>query len=79
MTNTTLEKIKKIVMLQLGTKEVQLKDHFIEDLGAESIDLVNIIAAVESQFKIEIEEEELPEIKRVHHLLERVQTGKETK
>lgn len=64
----TLEEIQGMVGLQLGRRAVQAGDRIVEDLGAESVDVVNIIASVEDRYQIAIEEEELPEIVTVGDL-----------
>jgi acyl carrier protein len=55
----TIDEIKTLICVQLGLKKVRGTDHIVEDLGAESADVVNIIAAVEDKYGIIIEEEEV--------------------
>ncbi len=55
-----IDELKTLVSLQLGIKNINDDDRFLEDLGAESLDVVNIIAAVEDKFQIEINESEIP-------------------
>ena len=62
--------VRRIVALQLGKKSVAAEDRIVEDLGAESIDVVNIIARVEEAYEITIEEDELPDIRTVAELVE---------
>ncbi|SHE72244.1 acyl carrier protein [Clostridium fallax] len=59
------EQIREVVVDQLGVKEeeVTLKTNFIEDLGADSLDLFQIIMDLEDKFDIKIEDVE--EIKTV--------------
>jgi len=57
----TLEDVIRIVSLQLG-HPVTEHDHFIHDLKVESLDVMNIIVAVEEKFGIEIKESEIPNI-----------------
>ncbi len=57
-----IEEIKRLVALQLGIKKIRDDDHFVEDLGAESVDVVNIVVAAEEKFQIEIKESEIPHI-----------------
>lgn len=45
------------VELQLGRKNVKMSDRFIEDLGAESIDILHIVSAIEKQEDIHIPED----------------------
>ena len=56
----TIEEIKRIVSLVLGSRTVGNDDRFLEDLGAESVDLMNIIVAVEEKYGIFIKESEIP-------------------
>jgi len=58
----TIEEIKKLVGLQLGTRTVNDQDRFVEDLGAESADVANLIAAVEEKYHITIKESEIAKI-----------------
>ena len=53
----TFDKVKKIVVDQLGVNEadVQIDSTFIDDLGADSLDIVELIMAFEEEFEIEIE------------------------
>jgi len=59
----TLEDIKRIVSLQLGIREVGDEDRFMEELGAESLDVMNIIIAVEEKFSVAIKDSEIPKLK----------------
>jgi acyl carrier protein len=71
--STTLNEIKQLVSLQLGIREINDQDHFVEQLGAESVDVMNIIVAVEDKFEIEIKESEIPHLltaEALHNLIE---------
>ncbi len=57
-----LEDIKRIVSLQMGNREIRDEDRFLEDLGAESLDVLNIIAAIEKKYKVAIKDSEIPEL-----------------
>ena len=65
-----LEDVKSLVALHLGRRSVNAGDRIIEDLGAESVDVVNIIAGLEDRYHITIEEAELPDIRTVADLFE---------
>ncbi len=54
------EDVKKIVMEKLGVEEKQVTDEarFIEDLGADSLDTVELVMALEEKFDMEISDEE---------------------
>lgn len=72
----TIENVVQLVSLQLGKKKISPEDRIVEDLGAESVDIVNIIAAVEDRFSVEIREEEIPEISTIidlHRLIQQKQ------
>ena len=58
----SIEEIKRIISLQLGTRRIADQDRFLEDLDAESVDVMNIVVAVEEKFKIDIQESEVPNI-----------------
>ena len=55
-----LDKIKKIVVEQLGVEEeeITLESSFIDDLGADSLDIVELIMALEEEFDLEIPDSE---------------------
>ncbi|GBG54920.1 acyl carrier protein [bacterium BFN5] len=64
---TTFEKVKEIVVEQLGVDEadVAIDSTFIDDLGADSLDIVELIMAFEEEFNIEIPDEIAEKIKTV--------------
>ena len=70
-----LDAIAALVGRQLGVERVEPGDQLVEDLGAESADLLNLVAALEDGYGVTIEEEELPGLRTVRDLFERVQTG----
>ena len=61
------ERVQKIVCEQLGVspEEVKLAASFIDDLGADSLDTVELVMAFEEEFEIEIPDEEAEEISTV--------------
>ena len=65
------EKVKKIITEQLGIdeKDVTLDSAFIEDLGADSLDIVELIMAMESEFDMEIEDDEVEDISTVEDVV----------
>jgi acyl carrier protein len=69
-----MEEIRRLVARQLGVRKVGEDDRILEDLGAESLDVVNIIAAVEERYRVAIEEDELPDIRTVADLFECVRS-----
>jgi acyl carrier protein len=66
------EKVKKIIVDQLGVDaaEVTPEASFIEDLGADSLDTVELVMALEEEFGIEIPDEEAETIMTVKHAVE---------
>lgn len=61
------ERVKKIVAEQLGVKEeeIQISASFVEDLGADSLDTVELVMALEEEFDTEIPDEEAEAITTV--------------
>ena len=67
--STTVERVMKLVCDQLGVKEEEVTPEasFVEDLGADSLDTVELVMALEEEFETEIPDEEA----------EKITTGKE--
>ncbi len=61
------QKVKNIIAEQLGVGEDEIKatSSFIEDLGADSLDIVELVMAMEEEFEVEIPDEEAENIKTV--------------
>ncbi|SDN93369.1 acyl carrier protein [Desulfonauticus submarinus] len=61
------EKVKEIVAEQLGVSLDQVKPEakFVEDLGADSLDLTELIMAMEDEFDVEIDDDKAQEIRTV--------------
>ncbi|MGK7899945.1 MAG: acyl carrier protein [Hormoscilla sp.] len=76
---TTLERVQKIVVEQLSVEIDQVKPEasFTEDLGADSLDTVELVMALEEEFEIEIPDEVAETIdtvgKAVEHIKEKLQ------
>ena len=64
---TTFEKVKKIIVEQLGVDESEVTPEasITEDLGADSLDQVELVMAFETEFNIDIPDEEAEHIKTV--------------
>ena len=65
--STVEERVKKIVIEQLGVKEEQVTPQasFVDDLGADSLDTVELVMAFEEAFDIEIPDEDAEKIRTV--------------
>lgn len=66
------ERVKAIIVEQLGVdaEEVTSEASFVEDLGADSLDTVELIMAFEEEFGVEISDEEAEKIRRVKDAVE---------
>ena len=62
------EKVKGIIVEQLGVDEDEVTPtaSFVDDLGADSLDQVELVMALEEEFKLEISDEDAEKIKTVH-------------
>ncbi len=70
--STIEERVKKIVAEQLGVKieEVTTEASFVEDLGADSLDTVELVMALEEEFETEIPDEEAEKITKVQEAID---------
>ena len=68
------ERVKKIVSEQLGVKEEEItfEASFVEDLGADSLDTVELVMALEEEFETEIPDEEAEKITTVQQAVDYV-------
>lgn len=68
------ERVRKIVAEQLGVKEEEVKSDasFVEDLGADSLDTVELVMALEEEFETEIPDEEAEKITTVQQAVDYV-------
>jgi acyl carrier protein len=72
---STFEKVKKIIVEQLGVdeSEVTREASITEDLGADSLDQVELVMAFETEFNIDIPDEEAEKIKTVGDAVARIE------
>ena len=68
------ERVKNIIVEQLGVEPEQVKPEaqFVNDLGADSLDTVELIMALEEEFDIEIPDEQAEKIKTVGEALQHI-------
>lgn len=65
-------KVKKFISEQLGVEESKVQDNalFVEDLGADSLDTVELVMALEEEFEMEIPDEEAEKITTVREVID---------
>ncbi len=68
------QRVKKIVAEQLGVNESEIKTEssFVDDLGADSLDTVELVMALEEEFECEIPDEEAEKITTVQQAIDYV-------
>ena len=78
MSATIEQKVKNIIADQLGVGEDEIKitSSFIDDLGADSLDIVELVMAMEEEFEVEIPDEEAENIKTVQDAVTYINTHK---
>ena len=75
MTASTYERLKKIVVEQLGVDEEDVKPEasFVDDLNADSLDLVELIMSLEEEFGAEISDEDAENIRTVQDAVDYIE------
>jgi len=70
--STVDERVKQIVVEQLGVKEEEVsgESSFVDDLGADSLDTVELVMALEEEFNCEIPDEEAEKITTVQQAMD---------
>ena len=73
--STTFDKVKKIIVEQLGVDESEVTPEasITDDLGADSLDQVELVMAFETEFNIDIPDEEAEKIKTVGDAVKRIE------
>lgn len=73
------DKIKNLISEQLGidAEEVTMESSFIDDLGADSLDIVELIMALETEFDLEIPDEDAEKITTVNDVVEYIKAHTE--
>ena len=71
------QRVKKIVAEQLGVNEAEIKNEssFVEDLGADSLDTVELVMALEEEFAKEIPDEEAENITTVQQAIDYIRSA----
>ena len=66
------QRVKKIVAEQLGVNDAEIKNEssFVDDLGADSLDTVELVMALEEEFEMEIPDEEAEKITTVQQAID---------
>jgi acyl carrier protein len=72
---TTYDRLKKIIVEQLGVDEEEVTPtaSFVEDLNADSLDLVELIMSLEEEFGMEISDEDAERIQKVSDAVEYIE------
>jgi len=78
MASSTEEKVKQIIVEQLGVDEAEVTStaSFIDDLGADSLDTVELVMALEEGFGIEIPDEDAEKISTVKDAINYIESHK---
>ena len=77
----TSDRVKKIVVEHLGVEADKVTEEasFIDDLGADSLDIVELVMAFEEEFGLEIPDEDAEKITRVKEAVEYIESHAKTK
>lgn len=72
------DKVKAIIVDQLGVEEEEVtpESSFIEDLGADSLDIVELIMALEEEFEIEVPDEDAEKLMTVENAIDYIKERK---
>lgn len=70
--STTEERVKRVIAEQFGLsdEDVTSERNFVADLGADSLDQIELVMAIEDEFEIEIEDEDAKQIKTVQQAID---------
>jgi len=70
------QRVKRIVAEQLGVNEAEIKNEstFVDDLGADSLDTVELVMALEEEFECDIPDEEAEKITSVQQAIDYINT-----
>ncbi len=78
--STIESRVKKIVVEQLGVKEEEVTNDasFVDDLGADSLDTVELVMALEEEFETEIPDEDAEKITTIQQAIDYISSHLET-
>lgn len=70
-----IDKVKALIVEQLGVEEddVKMESSFVDDLGADSLDIVELVMALEEEFELEIPDEDAEKIRTVGEAVKYIQ------
>jgi len=74
---STFNKVKEVIIDKLGVEEDTIKSeaHFVNDLGADSLDTVELVMALEEEFELEIADEEAEKISTVQEAVDYINSN----
>ena len=72
------EKIKAIIseQLEVEEEEIKLESELVEDLGADSLDIVDLVMSIEDEFEVEVPDEAIESIKTVGDIVKFIESEK---
>lgn len=75
--STVAERVRKIIVEQLGIKEEELKNDasFVDDLGTDSLDTVELVMALEEEFETEIPDEKAEKITTIQDVIDYIEAN----